>query len=370
MRLLIINSVLGFGSTGKIVLDIAREYEENGYEVKIAYGRKATDSEEGKKYGVRIGNYSDVYYHVLYTRLTDKHGLASKGATKRFLKWADEYDPDVLWLHNIHDYYINYEDLFKWIKSRPQMEVKWTLHDCWAFTGHCSHFAYAKCDKWRSGCGNCLQLDQYPKSIVDNSKRNFKRKKATFSGVSNLTIVTPSSWLKNLVKDSFLSEYPVEVVYNKIDTNLFKPTPSTFKADHGIQDKKMILGVANVWNDRKGLNDFIELSKLIDADTYKIVLVGLFENQIDNLKEVAPSILALPRTSNAGELVKIYSASDVFVNPTYEDTFPTVNMEAEACGTPVITYDTCGCAETIKRSDSIVIEQDVKALYKQIAEVL
>lgn len=370
MRLLIINSVLGFGSTGRIALDIAKEYKVNGYEVKIAYGRKSNDTEDAKEYGIRIGSSLDVYSHVAYTRLTDKHGLASKRATKEFLKWADEYNPDMIWLHNIHDYYINYELLFAWIKKRAQMKVKWTLHDCWAFTGHCSHFAYVKCDKWKSGCGNCPKLDQYPKSFVDNSLENYRRKKAAFTGVKDLTIVTPSNWLKNLVKGSFLSEYSVEVFYNKVDTNVFKPTPSVFKADHGIQDKKMILGVANVWNDRKGLNDFIELSKLIDDNTYKIVLIGLFEKQIDVLKNASPNILALPRTSNVEELVGIYSAADVFVNPTYEDTFPTVNMEAEACGTPVITYDTGGCRETIKSANSLAIEQNPNVLFQTISSIL
>ena len=229
MKLLLINSVLGFGSTGRIVLDTAKEYEQNGYEVKIAYGQSRKTSRELEpdisKYGVRIGNDVDVYYHVLYTRLTDKHGLASTHATKQFLKWADEYNPDVLWLHNIHDYYINYELLFDWIKSRPQMQVKWTLHDCWAFTGHCSHFIYVKCDKWLTGCHNCPQLDQYPKAISDNSLDNYSRKKRAFTGVNNLTLITPSNWLKEMVQKSYLSEYPVEVRYNTINTYIFKPPP-------------------------------------------------------------------------------------------------------------------------------------------------
>ncbi len=267
-RLLIINSVLGFGSTGNIVLNIAREYQQNGYEVKAAYGRNFKVSKDKlpdiKKYGIRIGNDIDVYSHLIYSRLTDKHGLSSKAATKKFLKWAEEYDPDILWLHNIHGYYINYELLFAWIKSRPQMQVKWTLHDCWAFTGHCSHFTYVGCDKWKSGCNNCPQLDQYPKAITDNSADNYSRKKKAFAGVPNLTIVTPSNWLKEKVKQSFLSEYPVEVHYNTINTSIFKPTPNTFKQDHEIQDKKMILGVASIWNEHKGLNDFIELSRLLE----------------------------------------------------------------------------------------------------------
>jgi glycosyltransferase involved in cell wall biosynthesis len=374
MKLLLINSVLGFGSTGRIVLDTAKEYEQNGYEVKIAYGLNYKVSDERKKdqakYGIRIGNDIDVYYHGLYTRLTDKHGLASRRATREFLKWADSYDPDILWLHNIHNYYMNYELLFVWIKSRPQMKVKWTLHDCWSFTGHCSHFEYIQCDKWKTGCSNCPQLDQYPKSIRDNSIDNYSRKNKAFTGISNLTLITPSNWLKNQVKESFLSEYPVNVVYNTIDTSVFKSTPSNFKEEHGIMDKKMILGVASTWNDRKGLKDFIELSKRLETASYKgkyqIVLVGLNEKQITELKNTVPGIIALPRTSNVNELVKIYSAADIFVNPTYEDTFPSVNMEAEACGTPVITYNTGGCVETIKKYKSCCCEKNVDVLLEYI----
>ena len=369
MRVLLINSVLGYGSTGKIVLDIAKEYEKRGDEVRIAYGRKVSGSEDEKKYGVRIGTGADILYHSFATRLADRHGLASKRATAAFLKWADEFNPDLLWLHNIHGYYINYELLFEWIKSRPEMQVKWTLHDCWTFTGHCAHFTYVKCDKWKTGCEKCPQSDGYPKSSRDNSSDNYRRKKASFTGVKNLTIIAPSNWLRELLGKSFLSEYPVEVVYNTINKEVFKPTESSFKADYGLPDKKVILGVASVWSDRKGLNDFIKLSTLIDSDAYRIVLVGLNKKQIESINKAAPNIVALPRTSSAHELAKIYSAADVFVNPTYEDTFPTVNMEAEACGTPVITYDTGGCRETIKGETSSVVAQDINAVYEIIREL-
>jgi len=363
MNLLLINSVLGFGSTGRIVLDIAKEYEQNGYQVKIAYGRSSKVSKETEadiqKYGVRIGNDMDVYSHVLYTRLTDKHGLASKAATKRFLKWAEDYNPDILWLHNIHGYYINYELLFSWIKSRPQMQVKWTLHDCWAFTGHCSHFTYVKCDKWKEDCHNCPQLDQYPKSFRDNSTRNYLRKRSAFTNVPNLTLVTPSNWLKEIVQQSFMSEYPADVKYNTIDTTVFMPMKSTFKQDHNIQDKKIILGVASIWNERKGLNDFIQLSQKLNPNEYQVVLVGLNEEQLKDLKKRNINIIGLKRTNNLHELVKIYSSADIFVNPTYEDTFPTVNMEAEACGTKVITYNIGGCKETLHRKNSVCITPGV-----------
>ncbi len=374
-KILFVNSVFGYGSTGKIVLDLAKGYESKGYDVKIAYGRcdkiNNEDIDKFQKYGVRIGINMDVYFHVIKTRLLDKHGLASKGATKAFIKWADEYDPDEVWLHNLHGYYINYEMLFAWIKSRPKMQVKWTLHDCWAFTGHCTHFMYPKCDKWKDQCYNCPEKSRYPQAITDNSKDNYVRKKRAFTGVSNLTLITPSEWLKSEVEKSFLSEYPVQVVCNRIDESVFKPTPSSFKQDHGLEDKKIILGVANGWNKRKGLDDFVELSHLIskaNRTDLKVVLVGLTDAQIKAIKNTAPDILALPRTSNAKELAKIYSAADVFVNPTYEDNYPTVNLEAEACGTPVISYDTGGCRETIKRPDSFVVEKGPENLSAKIIE--
>ncbi len=373
MKVLLINAVLGYGSTGKIVLDIAREYDEKGFEVKIAYGRKPEIPAGTEKYAVLIGSKADTYMHGIYTRLTDKHGLGSRHATAKFLKWAEEYDPDILWLHNIHGYYINYEMLFAWIKSRPDMKVKWTLHDCWTFTGHCAYYTYEKCDKWMTCCSECPSLAQYPKSNRDNSKDNYLRKKAAFTGVKNLQIITPSAWLKAEVEKSFLAEYPVEVIYNRINTEVFKPTDSSFRKDHDLADKKMLLGVASIWERRKGLDDYIELSRILDAKApgrYKIVLVGLNEAQIDDLHKRGINILALPRTSSATKLAEIYSAADAFVNLTHEDNLPTVNLEAEACGTPVITYDTGGCAETIHRQDSVVVPQDIQAVSKIITDVI
>lgn len=379
-RLLLINSVCGIGSTGRICADIAREYEANGYEVKIANGRSEKIGEGTEKYAVKIGNRLDLYSHVAMTRLFDRHGLASKHATRKFLKWADEYDPDILWLHNIHGYYINYELLFDWIKIRqkeqsesgkPVMEVKWTLHDCWAFTGHCSHFTYVGCDKWKTGCNDCPQKKEYPACMwFDNSADNYSRKKRVFAGVENLTIITPSRWLEGLVKESFLGDYHTEVIYNTIDKTIFKLTPSEFRSTHHIRDDQVIvLGVASIWSTRKGLDDFIKLSNMLaedEDDGYRLVLVGLSTEQA---MAVPAGVLCIPKTGNAMELAKIYSAADVFVNLTYEDTFPTVNLEAESCGTRVITYDTGGCRETVNRNDSMVVPTgDLDQVYKVITE--
>ena len=354
MRVLQINSVCGIRSTGRICADIAKELEEQGAQVKIAYGRLDQIPPEMQKYAVRIGNEMDLKVHALATRLLDMHGFYSRKATKRFLEWANEYDPELLWLHNIHGYYINVEMLFQWIKARPHMQVKWTLHDCWAFTGHCSHFDYIGCSKWQSGCEKCPQKKQYPSSIgLDNSRNNYLRKKAAFTGVKNMTIITPSKWLAKLVQQSFLKEYPVEVCNNRIDTQIFKPTHGDFRKRYNLENTTIILGVASAWSEKKGLRDFYKLSEQLDPQT-RIVLVGLDDQQ---LRELPERILGIQRTNNAQQLAEIYTAADVFFNPTYEDTYPTVNLEAQACGTKVVTYQTGGAAETLYREDAKVIAQ-------------
>lgn len=364
MKVLMINSVCGIRSTGRICTDLALELKAQGNEVRIAYGRESVP-EQYNKYAVRIGNEWDVRLHGVRSRLLDEHGLGSKSATKRFLKWAEQYDPELLWLHNIHGYYINYELLFDWIKGRPEMQVKWTLHDCWAFTGHCSHFTVAKCEQWKTGCSCCVQKKRYPASLlVDNCRKNYLRKRIAFTGVKNMTLITPSKWLADLVKQSFLKDYPVEVRHNTIDTAVFKPTPSDFRERYGLTDKKIILGVASVWDDRKGLDDFIQLADMLN-DNYKIVLIGLSDKQIKALPE---KILGLPRTNSAQELAEVYTAADVFVNPTHEDNYPTTNLEAQACNTPVITYQTGGSPESVP-VESVVECGDIEGLFKLIIDV-
>ncbi len=349
MKVLMINSVCGIRSTGRICTDIADRLFADGHEVKIAYGRE-TVPDKYRKYAIKIGTDKDQKFHGIRTRLLDEHGFGSKKETVEFLKWADSFDPDLLWLHNIHGYYINVEILFSWIKSRPNMHVKWTLHDCWAFTGHCTYFTMAKCKQWKTHCENCPQKKKYPASIFrDNSKYNFDRKKVAFTGAKNLTLITPSHWLANLVKQSFLKEYSVEVHYNTIDTSVFKPTPGDFRQRYGLQGKKVILGVASVWDERKGLEDFIKLSNMVN-DEYAIVLVGLSEKQI---KELSDKIIAISHTNSTSELAEIYTAADVFFNPTYEDNYPTTNLEAQACGTPCITYKTGGSVESVPKENVV-----------------
>lgn len=369
MRILLINSVCGTGSTGRICTDIAGELEREGHTVKIAYGRSGYVPERFRKYAVRIGNGLDVRLHGIRTRLFDTHGLGSKSATRRFLKWAEAYEPDLIWLHNIHGYYINYEMLFEWIKEHPKIKVKWTLHDCWAFTGHCSHFTAAGCEKWKSGCRHCPEKRMYPKSfLLDNSCQNFERKRRAFCNVSGMELIVPSRWLADLLQESFLREYPVEVCRSTVDTRVFRQVPSDFRQRYGLEDQKIILGVANIWTERKGFLDFLKLSTMLDS-SYAIVLVGLNSAQI---KQLAGNTIGIRKTGSPQELAKIYSAADVLFNPTYEDTYPLVNLEAQACGIPVVTYGSGGSAETLYSSESAVVkagdlEQSVQLL-KAICE--
>lgn len=354
-----INTVCGVGSTGRICTDLAEVLEQNGHECKIAYGRGIVP-EKYKKYAVKIGSDLDVKLHALQTRLFDNTGFGSKRATKKFIRWVKEYNPDIVHLHNLHGYYINIEVLFNYLADADK-PVIWTLHDCWTFTGHCAYYSYVKCNKWRTGCYNCPQKKAYPSSLfLDSSKNNWEQKKKLFTSVKKMTLVTPSKWLAGEVQRSFLDKYPVKVIPNGIDLDVFKPTPSDFRKKHNLEGKKIILGVASTWDTRKGLNDFVELSKILD-ENYKIVLVGVTVKQ---KKELPKNILAIERTNNVQELAEVYTASDVLFNPTYEDNYPTVNLEAQSCGTPVVTYRTGGSIESVPEKN--VIEQ---GMYKNLVHM-
>lgn len=356
MKVLQINS-FGNLSTGNIMVGIYETLKSNGYEGKVSFARNNVNQNIEN---IKIGNKFNIFIDVLMTRITDRAGFYSIKATKKLIKEIEQYNPDIIHLHNLHGYYLNIEILFNYLKgcNKP---VVWTLHDCWAFTGHCCYYSMAMCDKWKSRCYNCIQKDMYPVSkIFDNSEKNYMDKKRLFCGLKNMTIVTVSKWLESEVSKSFLSEYPSEVIYNGIDLNIFKPTTSNIREKYGLQDKFVILGVASTWDKRKGIDDFVKLSNMLD-DRFRIVLVGISAKENKRLPE---SIIKIERTNNANELAELYSMSDVFFNASIEETFGLPTIESIACGTPTIVYDTTASPEIVnKEYGYIVRKNDVEKVY-------
>ncbi|SFK95296.1 Glycosyltransferase involved in cell wall bisynthesis [Lachnospiraceae bacterium KH1T2] len=362
-KVLFINTICGTGSTGRLVTGLMDALNERGIDTMCAYGRWNAP----KKYKTyRIGNNLDVIVHGMVSRITDRHGLYSTFATMRLIKEIKKYDPDVIHIHNVHGYYLNYKVLFKYLKTCNK-RIIWTLHDCWSFTGHCSHFAYVECEKWRTECSRCPQLDQYPKSFLfDRSDKNYNLKKSLFTGIENLSIVTPSAWLAGMVKKSFLKEYPVEVVPTGINLARFKPRSSNLRERYDIGDRTLILGVANPWRERKGFDEFMKLAAELD-DNYRIVMIGLKKKQLEGL---AWNIIGIEKTDSVEEMAQWYSTADVYLNMTFEDTFPTTNLEAMACGTPVITYNVGGSPESLTSRTGIVVDPgDINGVKEAIQRV-
>ncbi len=364
MRALMINTVAGIGSTGSICTALAAALAGRGDEARIAYGRAASPAAAPISY--RIGSRAGIALHGVGARLFDNAGFSSARATARLVDMIRDYAPDVIHLHNLHGYYLHVGVLFDYLREAG-IPVVWTLHDCWAFTGHCAHFDYVACDRYKAQCGSCPAKRSYPASLfLDGSRRNHANKKAAFSGVPSLTVVTPSHWLADRVSESFLSEYPTEILPNGIDLGVFRPTPSSFRKKHGLQDKTVLLGVAFEWSTRKGLDVFAELSHRLD-DRYRIVLVGVDEQTRRTLPD---GILALGRTGSAAELAEIYTAADLFVNPTREETLGLVNLEALACGTPGVTFAAGGSPECYdEASGSTVAVDDIDALEGEIRRI-
>lgn len=365
-KLLQINSVINTGSTGRIAEGIGITAMDSGWESYIAYGRSDNKSQSNT---IKIGSKWNVYIHGLKTRLTDRHGLGSKRATKTFVEKIKQINPDIIHLHNIHGYYLNYEILFSYLES-VNIPVLWTLHDCWPYTGHCIYYDYAKCDKWKTekGCHHCPETRSYPRSFIDHSPDNFRRKKQTFTELKNLVLVPVSKWLKSELQQSFLKDAACTQIYNGVDLDIFKSIPNTEKVrqKYSIPDcKKIFLGVAGIWDRRKGVNDFVKLQDYLNPDE-ALVLVGLSNKQI---KDLPKGIIGIKRTENQNDLAGLYSMASALVNLTLEDNFPTVNIEALACGTPVITYNTGGSPEAINRTTGWVVPKgDLKGVRKALDE--
>lgn len=361
-------NIVGKGSTGNIMLNIANILRMNGNNAKtfsaklyIKKQKHLPAPPEGHSY---FGSRFENMIHIILGRITGINGMFSYFGTRKLIAELKQFKPDVIHLHNLHTFCINLPMLFGYIK-KEKIPVVWTLHDCWSFTGHCAHFVMAKCDKWKTECHKCPQLANDNKFHVDNTRTAYRLKKKWFCGVENMTLVTPSRWLAELAKASFLSGYPIEVINNGINLSVFKPVESDFRTRNDLEGKRIVLGVVGSWSKGKGVDVFVELAKRLDDD-YRVVVVGASTSlESDNER-----LIIIPRTANQQELAEIYSTADVFVNPTREDTFPTVNIEALACGTPLVTFRTGGSPEIIDETCGSVVEvDDVDALEKEIIRV-
>lgn len=355
-----------FGSTGKIITGIAEKAEEIGIKTLQAYPETPNNiSPKQDDIIICTDLYRRVNQRLAY--YTGYVGCFSVSATKKLIRKIDEIKPDILHLHNIHHSYLNHKMLFDYIRMN-RIKIVWTLHDCWAFTGQCPHFTFVNCDAWKTACSNCPQIDKYPATRVDHTNKMWAKKKEWFTNLANVTIVTPSVWLAELVGQSFLKEYPVRVINNGIDLNVFKPSKSQFRNHLSISsDKIIILGISFEWDYRKGLDIFLDLHQKLD-ERFVIVLVG---TTVEIDKQLPEGIISIHRTSNQHELAEIYTAADIFINPTREDNYPTVNMEAIACGTPVITFNTGGSPEIITPETGMVTKKNtadsmLEAIYQLI----
>lgn len=361
MKYLFINTFCASKSTGRIICDTARDLIKEGHQCLIAFGRDENIPKDIPVY--KIGNKYEIMWHGLITRVFDKHGFGSRNGTKKLIERIDEYQPDIIWLHNIHGYYLNIEMLFEYIK-RINIQVKWTLHDCWAFTGHCSYFSFVGCDKWKSGCNSCPQLKRYPSTLFwGNVENNYRRKKSAFTGVKQMELKVVSHWLENLVKQSFLKEYKITVEHNKVNKGTFYKIESDIREKYNLVRKKVILGVATDWTEYKGLSDYYYLSNKL-SDDYKIVLIGLTEKQIDKLPD---NVLGVERTNSAKELAQWYSAAFLNVVASKEETFGMTILEALHCGTKSVVYKGTACEEVVNTYGAgVAVDNDVNALFEEI----
>ena len=356
MKIVQINSVCGQGSTGKICVAVSHLLTERGIENYILYASGKSNEPAGRRYMTD----REVKWQALRSRILGNYGFNTRRATKRLLRELDSIRPDIVHLHNLHGHNVHLELLCSYLKER-KIKVFWTFHDCWAFTGYCPHYDMAGCAQWKTQCETCIQRRHYS-WFWDRSAYLYRKKREALTGL-DMTIITPSQWLADQVKQSILKEYPVRVIHNGINLEVFRPRESDFRSRYGLEGRFMILGVAFGWGPRKGLDVFIELAKRLD-ESYRIVLVGT-DDAVDRL--IPENILSIHRTQNQVELAEIYTAADLFVNPTREENYPTTHMEALACGTPVLSFRTGGCAEMLDEScGAVVPKNDVDALERMI----
>ena len=364
-KLLQINPVVRLNtSTGRIMKEIGEMAIAAGWESYIAYSRARDGVPQHTSQLVPVGDRLDLAVHAVATRLFDAHGLASHRATRELIRRIREIDPDVVHIHNVHGYFLNYPLLCDFLRQRGK-PVIWTVHDCWLYTGHCYHYASAHCDKWRTGCGHCPQKRAFPSSwLLDRSARNWRLKKQAIGSLDQLTVVTVSDWMRREMASSFLADKPFRVIHNGIDLDVFRPEAA---ADAPRTEGTLLLGVASIWLEEKGLGDFIALAGRLREDEHLMLVGRMTEEQ---RRRIPAGVQLIERTENAGKLAALYAVATVLLNPTWQDNYPTVNLEAIACGTPVVTYRTGGSVEAVTEGTGFVVEQgDIDGLLLRAREL-
>ena len=363
MKIVHISAAYEVTSVGQIVKNIHKSLLQIGHKSFVFYGRKKRKKKEKNVFF--FNNNVSLFIHFLITRIFDFHGLGSVLPTLFLILKLIQIKPDIIHIHNMHGYYLNYPIFLGFLKSIKAKKI-FTLHDCWTFTGHCSHFLFADCNKWKSQCQKCPLINKYPESkLIDSSKTNFLLKRYFFSQLktSETFFITPSKWLKSMVGLSYLKNFNTQVIHNGIDLNIFKPSGKEFKQKH--LNKFIILGIANVWTKEKGIQFFIDLSRTL-SDEFLIVLIG----KIDKMYKFSSNVILIERTESKNVLTDLYSSADVFLNPTLEDTFPTVNIEALACGTPVISFNSGGSIEMLDSKQSKVVnDRKISSIIQSIKNI-
>lgn len=351
--LLQINCCNNVYSTGKIVGDIGGLVVKKGWKSYIAYQR---DYKESLSEPIVIGNMVDWCLNGLEQRIFDNtgFGIGSFFSTKKLIKKIEEIKPDIIHLHVLVGYYLHFKLLFRYL-SKLDIPVVWTLHSCWEMTGHCTHFDYEGCYRWKTECHDCPLKKDYPQSFLfDRSRKNYRQKKELFTSLKNLHLVAVSKWLGGVVSESFFKEKPIHIIFNGIDLKSFRPLENvaSLKQQYHLEGKFVALGVSSSWQPKKGQYDYYLLAEKLPSD-YVIVMIGLSEKQI---KELPKNIIGVKKTTSVEELRNYYCLSDVVLNLSYEETFGLTTVEGMACGTPSIVYDRTASPELVTHETGFVVK--------------
>ena len=360
-----INAVYGVGSTGVIVEDLHKLSLKNGIESYVSYSTTNKSPEEIEN-GYVIGGTLGKKIHAVLSRIGGKQAYFSSFATKKLIKHIENVKPDIVHLHNLHSNYVNLNLLLDYLGKKDIATVV-TLHDCWFYTGGCFHYTAVGCDKWQQSCGNCPKKNQdTPALLKDNSAKILADRKKYFGKMKNLTMTGVSGWMTDEGEKTVFKGKKTEVIYNGIDTEFFVPTPSDFREKHNLENKFLILALANKWFRPINKKTFDYVCENLPDDSV-IVMLGCTESQRQGLPA---NVLPLDFIKDRDELRKVYSACDVFANCTREESFSLVNVEAQSCGTPVVTYRNTGAQETVDNKCSFSIENgNEKEFFEAIMKI-